>query len=101
MKPALKAPGLGPTREPGMQRSAATRAAEGTDVDFGALTRELTGYLANNGVEVNYGHNVTNVRRASDGGWDLSIKYPASGEHGQIHAKFVFVGAGGGALHLL
>ncbi|WP_423181690.1 malate:quinone oxidoreductase [Arthrobacter sp. NyZ413] len=83
------------------QRVAATRAAEGTDVDFGALTRELTTYLANNGVEVNYGHDVTNIRRASDGGWDLSIKYPASGEHGHIRAKFVFVGAGGGALHLL
>ncbi|GAA4054632.1 hypothetical protein GCM10023063_48920 [Arthrobacter methylotrophus] len=65
------------------------------------MTRELTGYLAGNGVEVNHGHNVTNVRKASDGGWDLSLKHPASGEHGQIHAKFVFVGAGGGALHLL
>ncbi|QYF89837.1 malate:quinone oxidoreductase [Arthrobacter sp. PAMC25284] len=83
------------------QRIAATRAAEGTDVDFGALTRELTGYLGNNGVEVNYGHNVTGITRASDGGWDLALKHPRSGEHGSIHAKFVFVGAGGGALHLL
>lgn len=83
------------------QRIAATRAAEGTDVDFGALTRELTTYLGNNGVEVNYGHNVSGIKRASDGGWDLSLKHPQSGEHGSIHAKFVFVGAGGGALHLL
>ncbi|WP_160664964.1 malate:quinone oxidoreductase [Pseudarthrobacter sp. ATCC 49987] len=83
------------------QRIAATRAAEGTDVDFGALTRELTTYLGNNGVEVNYGHNVSGIKRASDGGWDLALKHPQSGEHGSIHAKFVFVGAGGGALHLL
>ncbi len=83
------------------QRIAATRAAEGTDVDFGALTRELTGYLGNNGVEINYGHNVTGISRAADGGWDLTIKHPQSGEHGSIHANFVFVGAGGGALHLL
>lgn len=83
------------------QRIAATRAAEGTDVDFGALTRELTAYLGNNGVEVNYGHNVSGIKRAPDGGWDLSLKHPRSGEHGSIHAKFVFVGAGGGALHLL
>lgn len=83
------------------QRVAATRAAEGTDVDFGALTRELTGYLGNNGVEINYGHDVTDIRKASDGGWDLSLKHPASGERGSIRAKFVFVGAGGGALHLL
>ncbi|MBO1266994.1 malate:quinone oxidoreductase [Arthrobacter cavernae] len=83
------------------QRVAATRAAEGTDVDFGALTRELTGYLQDNGAEINYGHDVTNISRSADGGWDLTTKYPASGEHGRIHAKFVFVGAGGGALHLL
>ena len=83
------------------QRIAATRAAEGTDVDFGALTRELTGYLGSNGVEINYGHDVSGIKRASGGGWDLSLKHPQSGEHGSIHAKFVFVGAGGGALHLL
>jgi malate dehydrogenase (quinone) len=83
------------------QRIAATRAAEGTDVDFGALTRELTTYLGNNGVEVNYGHDVSGIRRAPGGGWDLAIKHPTSGEHGSIRAKFVFVGAGGGALHLL
>jgi malate dehydrogenase (quinone) len=87
-------------RDP-QQHIAATRAAEGTDVDFGALTRELTGYLGNNGVEINYGHDVTGITKASDGGWDLAIKHPKSGEHGSIHAKFVFVGAGGGALHLL
>ncbi|WP_026540208.1 malate:quinone oxidoreductase [Paenarthrobacter nicotinovorans] len=83
------------------QRVAATRAAEGTDVDFGALTRELTTYLQDSGAEVNYGHDVTNINRAAGGGWDLSIKHHKSGEHGRIHAKFVFVGAGGGALHLL
>jgi malate dehydrogenase (quinone) len=83
------------------QRIAATRAAEGTDVDFGALTRELTTYLGNNGVEVNFGHDVTGIKRAPGGGWDLSLKHPGSGEHGSIRAKFVFVGAGGGALHLL
>ncbi|MET3809102.1 malate:quinone oxidoreductase [Arthrobacter sp. UYEF3] len=83
------------------QHVAATRAAEGTDIDFGALTRELNGYLGNNGVEINYGHDVTGISKASDGGWDLALKHPSSGERGSIHAKFVFVGAGGGALHLL
>lgn len=83
------------------QRIAATRAAEGTDVDFGALTRELTTYLGNNGVEINFGHDVSGISRAAGGGWDLSLKHKESGEHGNIRAKFVFVGAGGGALHLL
>jgi malate dehydrogenase (quinone) len=83
------------------QRIAATRAAEGTDVDFGALTRELVTYLDNNGVEINYGHDVSGISRVAGGGWDLSLKHKESGEHGNIRAKFVFVGAGGGALHLL
>ena len=87
-------------RDP-QQHVAATRAGEGTDVDFGALTRELVTYLGNNGVETNFGHDVTGIAKASDGGWDLALKHPKSGERGSIHAKFVFVGAGGGALHLL
>jgi len=79
----------------------ATRAAEGTDVDFGALTRELIAYMGESGVEVNYNTSVTDVQRTSGGQWDISTKHPASGEHGQIKAKFVFIGGGGGALHLL
>ena len=80
---------------------AATHAAEGTDVDFGALSRELIGYMGENGVEINYGTTVTNVARTTDGGWDVSLKHPQSGEHGKVKAKFVFIGSGGGALHLL
>ncbi|MGG5171598.1 malate:quinone oxidoreductase [Pseudarthrobacter sp. J1738] len=83
------------------QRIAATRSAEGTDVDFGALTRELTTYLQREGVEVNYGHDVTGIERTADGGWQLGLKHMHSGERGSVKAKFVFVGAGGGALHLL
>lgn len=85
----------------GAQKVAATRAAEGTDVDFGALSRELTGYLAANGVEVNFGTEVTDVKRSTDRHWDISLRHPASGEHGRIKSRFVFIGGGGGALHLL
>ena len=80
---------------------AATRSAEGTDVDFGALTRELIGYMEKNDAEINYGTSVTDVAQTSTGAWDVSIKHTASGERGKIKAKFVFVGSGGGALHLL
>ncbi|MDP5228685.1 MULTISPECIES: malate:quinone oxidoreductase [Arthrobacter] len=83
-------------------RFAATRVAEGTDVDFGALSRELTGYLERSGVEVNYFHDVTDLQRLSFGsGWQISTRHLGSNERGGIKAKFVFVGAGGGALHLL
>ncbi|BCT76590.1 putative malate:quinone oxidoreductase [Sinomonas cyclohexanicum] len=84
----------------GAGRVAATRVAEGTDVDFGRLSKELVGFLGRSGVEVNYGTDVTDLER-SRGGWSVATKHHASGERGGIHAKFVFVGAGGGALHLL
>ncbi|GAA2197789.1 malate:quinone oxidoreductase [Sinomonas flava] len=84
----------------GEGRVAATRVPEGTDVDFGRLSRELVTFLENSGVEVNYGTDVINLER-SRGGWSVATKHLASGERGGIHAKFVFVGAGGGALHLL
>ncbi|WP_343317820.1 malate:quinone oxidoreductase [Arthrobacter sp. TMP15] len=87
-------------RDP-QEQVTATRAAEGTDVDFGALTRELIGYMGKNDVEVNYGTTVTDLDRSTNGDWDVSLKHASSGERGRIKAKFVFIGSGGGALHLL
>jgi malate dehydrogenase (quinone) len=87
-------------RDP-QQRVAASRVAGGTDVDFGELSRKLAAYLAGNGAEINYGHRVTDVVRGTDGRWELKIKDKATGEQKTVRARFVFVGAGGGALHLL
>ncbi|MCQ1949641.1 malate:quinone oxidoreductase [Arthrobacter sp. zg-Y859] len=83
------------------QRVAASRVAGGTDVDFGALTRELTNYLGANGVNLHFGHEVGNVSRSSTGGWDVKVKDRASGTTRTVSARFVFIGGGGGALHLL
>ncbi|WP_285725203.1 malate:quinone oxidoreductase [Psychromicrobium xiongbiense] len=85
----------------GSQRLAANRAAEGTDVDFGRLTQELVGFLSAHDGEVTFGTEVTDVTRGADKRWTLSLHHPASGERSEITAPFVFVGAGGGALHLL
>lgn len=82
-------------------KMAATRAAEGTDVDFGQLTKELIGYLGKNDGEINFGTTVTDVRRGTDKKWHLKLEHKSSGEHGAIKARFVFIGSGGGALHLL
>lgn len=74
---------------------AAARHPRGTDVDFGALTSAL---LSIGSTEVRTGHTVTGLEsRAS--GWTVSGSTPA----GQfaVHAKTVFVGAGGFALRLL
>ena len=80
---------------------AATKIDTGTDVNFGALTRMLLQNLENQDVEVNYNHSVDNIKRTSDGGWELKVKNLNSGSVEQHKAKFVFIGAGGGSLHIL
>lgn len=82
------------------QKVAASRVVGGTDVDFGRLTKDLTDSLGENGAEVNYGHKVTGLTREG-AGWQLTVKDKKSGTSFKVNAKFVFVGAGGGALPLL
>ncbi|WP_223249456.1 malate dehydrogenase (quinone) [Williamsia muralis] len=72
----------------------------GTDVDFGALTQQLLGYIGHAGT-VNFGHAVTNLKKQSDGTWILKVKNLRTKETSTVKAGFVFIGAGGGALHLL
>ncbi|MCA2322190.1 malate dehydrogenase (quinone) [Mycobacterium intracellulare] len=76
-------------------------AAHGTDVDFGALSRQLVGFCVRGGATALFGHEVRNLTRGSDGGWTVSIRNRRTGQKRRCHAKFVFVGAGGDALPLL
>ncbi|MCL6587414.1 MAG: malate:quinone oxidoreductase [Anoxybacillus sp.] len=80
---------------------AATKIESGTDVNFGALTRMLFDYLGNQGVEIRYHHHVEDMKRTSDGLWELKVHNVMSGEVERFAARFVFIGAGGGSLHLL
>jgi len=80
---------------------AATKIDSGTDVNFGALTRMLIDNLRAKDVEVNYNHSVDNIKRTSDGSWELKVKNINSGSVENHKAKFVFIGAGGGSLHIL
>jgi malate dehydrogenase (quinone) len=80
---------------------ALTWAADGTDVDFGALSRQLIGYGVRNGTTALFGHEVRNLSRRRDGGWALTVLNRRTGESRKLDAKFVFVGAGGQALPLL
>ena len=83
------------------QRVAASQFDNGTDVDFGALTRQMADHLGDSGVELRYGHEVQSLSRGSDGRWEMKVKNRSAGEKRTVSARFVFVGAGGGALHLL
>ena len=79
---------------------AATKIDSGTDVNFGALTRMLFDHLKSQNVEINYNHSVENIKQTSNGSWELKVRN-ASGAVEHHTAKFVFIGGGGGSLHLL
>ncbi|EJL29129.1 malate:quinone oxidoreductase [Brevibacillus sp. BC25] len=80
---------------------AATKIDSGTDVNFGALTRMLFDYLKTKDVAINYNHAVEDIKRTSDGMWKLKVYNMATGNIEDHIAKFVFIGGGGGSLHLL
>jgi malate dehydrogenase (quinone) len=83
------------------EQVAATRIITGADVDYGSLTRILVGYLARmKGFTVNYAHRVTGISREPGGRWRIETK-SQHGEKRTTTAKFVYLGAGGGALPLL
>lgn len=73
----------------------------GTDIDFGSLTKELLGYLGSVGADLAFGHEVRNLAKQSDGSWLLTVRNRRTRQSRTVSAKFVFVGAGGGALPLL
>lgn len=73
----------------------------GTDVDFGSLSRQLIGFAAQRGMDTLFGHEVHDLHKESDGTWTVKVVNRRTGTKRKINAKFVFVGAGGGALPLL
>lgn len=80
---------------------AATRSPEGTDVNFGALTRALVETAQSKGARLYTNQKVTGLRREKDGTWRIRMRRTIGGTPGELRARFVFVGAGGGALKLL
>jgi malate dehydrogenase (quinone) len=84
------------------QPVAATRAMLGTDVNFGSLTRALINWLGKqDGVAVHLFHRVSGLNRGRDSRWHVHVQNKADGAKRTVNAKFVFLGAGGGALPLL
>ncbi len=80
---------------------AATRIESGTDVNFGELTRKLFEHLEKQKVEIKYRHHVEDIQRTENGAWEVKVYDLEGGKIEYITAKFVFIGAGGGSLHLL
>jgi malate dehydrogenase (quinone) len=87
---------------PADEQVAATRIITGTDVDYGALTHHLVDRLVSQpGFAVHYRHRVTHITREPDGRWLVKMQDAQTGTDYTVKAKFVFIGAGGGALPLL
>jgi len=80
---------------------AMTRIKFGTDVDFGALAKEKVKAFTKLGGDLRLFTQVTNVKKQKDGKWLLTTKSNSVQKKSEIKAKFVFVGAGGWALHML
>ncbi len=88
-------------KRPPRQKIAATRSEAGTDVDFGALTRYLFENLGTQGVGIHVNQQVTGLKQMTDGTWRVKLLSLVGRYKNVVNARFVFVGAGGGALALL
>ncbi|SEM63142.1 malate dehydrogenase (quinone) [Mucilaginibacter gossypiicola] len=74
----------------------------GTDVNFGSLTSALIDELKQKeNVNISLNHDVKDIKRNADGTWKVTVKDKTTGNKRKLNAKFIFVGAGGGALPLL
>ncbi len=84
------------------QKVAATWTPVGTDVNYGEITRQLVGSLKKDqNFKLETSSEVTDFKRNGDNSWHVTIKDVKSGEKRAVDAKFVFIGAGGGAIKLL
>jgi malate dehydrogenase (quinone) len=80
---------------------AATKMDAGTDVNFGVIARKLITWLSRQeGCGVATNHRVVDLQKSANG-WDVEVKDLATENLRRNRAKFVFLGAGGGSLHLL
>ncbi|WP_368928637.1 malate dehydrogenase (quinone) [Mixta calida] len=88
-------------RDP-QQKIAATWTPVGTDVNYGEITRQLIGSLKKNkNFTLETSTEATDFKRNDDNSWHVTVTDVKTGEKHAIDAKYVFIGAGGGALKLL
>ena len=81
------------------QKLAVTWTPIGTDVNFGEITRQFVGHLqTQKGFDLKLSSEVQDITRNKDGSWHVEYKNLKDGTESATDAKFLFIGAGGGAL---
>ncbi|MCJ2017813.1 malate dehydrogenase (quinone) [Methylobacterium sp. E-065] len=84
------------------QKVAATWSPLGTDCEWGEVTRQYVAYLQKQpSFKLRLSTEVESIVKNADGSWRVTSKNLKDGSRQSVDAKFVFIGAGGGALHLL
>ncbi|WP_434119743.1 malate dehydrogenase (quinone) [Pseudomonas fortuita] len=84
------------------QKLAVTWTPIGTDVNFGEITRQMVGHLkTQDNFDLKLSSEVQDITRNKDGSWHVEYKNLKDGTESATDAKFLFIGAGGGALKLL
>jgi len=84
------------------QKLAVTWTPIGTDVNFGEITRQFATHLQTlPNFKLKLSSEVKDISRNKDGTWRVEYENLKDGTVTETDAKFVFVGAGGGALKLL
>ncbi|EKG32003.1 malate:quinone oxidoreductase [Pseudomonas avellanae BPIC 631] len=84
------------------QKLAVTWSPIGTDVNFGEITRQFVGNLkAKSNFNLQLSSEVKDITHNDDGTWRVKYKNLKDGTTTETDTKFLFIGAGGAALHLL
>ncbi len=85
------------------RKVAATWSPHGTDVNYGEITRQYVSHLsAQPQFKLHLSSEVRSINRNDDGTWHVKFQSLTGGKGTQaVDARFVFIGAGGGALPLL
>lgn len=88
-------------RDP-QQKVAATRMDVGSDVNYGAITKQLINNLEKSpNFKLRTSTEVTGISKNDDNTWSVVFKDVKSGEVNHVKTRFVFIGAGGAAIKLL
>nr|WP_133013423.1 malate dehydrogenase (quinone) [Marinomonas flavescens] len=79
---------------------AVTRVEHGSDVNFGSIARNMTKNLQSmDNFELHVNAEVKSISKNQNGSWDVLVHH--NGTTQRFNTKFLFLGAGGGALPLL